>query len=287
MARIALQRPLKNKSPTNVHKDEGTERQSAGASTSLRLSFSLSLCLIILTACAASTQPIVKIGLVAPFEGRYRAIGYEAIYAARLAIREINAQGGLNGRRVELVALDDRGEPAQAIEAARQLALDPQVIAVIGHLRPDTTVAAQAVYCAAGLPNLAVEITAAPCAGTFALGAAPRDRWPDDRQVFVSNVPDPNNLPAAQAFVAKYNAIPIDGVRAGPIALQTYDAISLIFEALHRAPNADRVGVKTALAHNQFSGLGADYAFDSQGNLIEPHTYVFDYGQDRQPRLLP
>jgi len=47
---------------------------------------------IFLTACSASTQPVVKIGLVAPFEGRYRPIGYEAIYAARLAIREINAQ---------------------------------------------------------------------------------------------------------------------------------------------------------------------------------------------------
>ncbi len=256
--------------------------------TSLRLSLSLSVCLLILlTACTASTRPVVKVGLVAPFEGRYRAIGYEAIYAARLAIREINAQGGLNGRRVELVALDDRGEPAQALEAARQLVLDPQVVAVIGHLRPDSTEAAQSVYCAAGLPALAVEIATAPCAGSFALGAAPRDRWPADRLVFVSNVPDPNGLPAAQDFVAKYNAIPIDGTRAGPIALQSYDALSLIFEALRRAPSADRAGVKAALAGSRFSGLGANYAFDQQGKLIEPKTYVFDYGQDRQPRLLP
>ena len=71
---------------------------------------------LFLSACSASTQPVVKIGLVAPFEGRYRPIGYEAIYAARLAIREINARGGINGHRIELVALDDRGEPDKAID---------------------------------------------------------------------------------------------------------------------------------------------------------------------------
>ena len=63
----------------------------------LRPSISLSLCRSIplsLSACA-STQPVIKIGLVAPFEGRFRAIGYEAVYAARLAIREINARGGV------------------------------------------------------------------------------------------------------------------------------------------------------------------------------------------------
>ncbi len=287
MARIALRRLLKSKSPTSVRKERALERQRDGEKLTLRLSILLSLYLLILAACTVSTQPVVKIGLVAPFEGRYRSIGYEAIYAARLAIRKINAQGGINGQRVELVALDDRGEPAQAIAAARQLVLDPQVVAVIGHLRPDSTAAAQAVYCAAGLPNLAVEIAVAPCAGSFALGAAARERWPDDQLIFVSDVPDPNGLPAARDFAAKYNAIPIDGTRAGPIALQTYDAMSLIFEALRRARSINRAEVKAALATERFSGLGASYAFDQQGNLIEPKTYVFGYGQDRQPRLLP
>ena len=112
------------------------------------LSVLLSLCLsLVLTACA-STQPVIKIGLVAPFEGRFRAIGYEAIYAARLAIREINARGGVNGYRIELVALDDRGEAERAIDAARQLIIDPQVVVVIGHYRPTTTAAALNEYCA-------------------------------------------------------------------------------------------------------------------------------------------
>jgi ABC-type branched-subunit amino acid transport system substrate-binding protein len=264
------------------------ERSSRFFTPSLILSISLSLCLaILLAACTASTQPVVKIGLVAPFEGRYRSIGYEAIYAARLAIREINARGGINGHRIELVALDDRGELEQAITAARQLVLDPQVVAVIGHLRPDSSDAAMQVYCEAGLPVIIIESAASPCESAFMLGSAPRDRWPEDQLVFVSNVPDPNGFAAAQDFVKNYNAIPIDGTRAGPIALQTYDAMNLLFEAIARAEKIDRMVTKAVLAHSSFTGLGAQYAFDQRGNLIDPQTYVFEYDRDRQPQLLP
>jgi ABC-type branched-subunit amino acid transport system substrate-binding protein len=251
---------------------------------SLLLSFSLSL---LLAACTASTQPVVKIGLVAPFEGRYRPIGYEAIYAARLAIREVNARGGIDGQRVELVALDDRGEPERAITAARQLVLDPQVVAVIGHLRPASSDATMKIYCASGLPVIVIESAASACEGAFMLGNAPRDQWPDDRLVFISNVPDSNGLAAAQDFVQSYNAIPIDGTRAGPIALQIYDVMSLVFEAIDQAERIDRDGVQAALRSIDFSGLGAKYAFDQQGKLIDPQTYVFEYDQNQQPQLIP
>jgi len=281
-----LRTPVRN--VTEGKRDRGMESANRSFPQSLLLSISLALCLaVFLIACSASTQPVVKIGLVAPFEGRYRPIGYEAIYAARLAIREINARGGINGQRVELVALDDRGEPDKAIEAARQLVLDPQVVAVIGHLRPDSTDAALKVYCEAGLLVIAIESAAPGCESAFVAGAAPRESWPEDQLIFVSNVPDPNGLVAAQEFVTKYNAIPIDGTRAGPIALQTYDAMSLLFEAFRGAQPIDRAGVKAALSQIHFKGLGATYAFDQRGKLIEPQTTVFEYGKDRQPQVIP
>jgi ABC-type branched-subunit amino acid transport system substrate-binding protein len=245
------------------------------------------LLLLFLSACSASTQPVVKIGLVAPFEGRYRPIGYEAIYAARLAIREINARGGIHGHRIELVALDDRGDPDQALTAARQLVLDPQVVAVVGHLQPDSTDTAMKVYCEAGLPVIAIESATDACESAFVLGAAPRDRWLDDQLIFVSNVPDPNGLSAAQDFVKSYNAIPIDGTRAGPIALQTYDVMNLLFAGFARAEKIDRGGVQAALRSIDFTGLGAKYAFDQQGKLIDPLTYVFKYDRDQHPQLIP
>jgi ABC-type branched-subunit amino acid transport system substrate-binding protein len=256
---------------------------------------SLFLCVwlsVFCSACSASTAPVIKIGLVAPFEGRYRSIGYEAIYAARLAIREINAKGGINGYRIELVALDDRGDHDRAIESARKLAIDPQVVAVIGHYRPDSTDAAIETYCTQHVPLVAIE-SASPLPdvcrvplNVFVLGHASVERWPADRLTFVSNVPNPTELPAAQNFVAAYNAIPIDGTRAGPIALQTYDAMYLLFDALSRAGKIDRTGVAAAVAISNFSRLGRRYAFDPQGNLIDAKVYVYQYGYDGQPQLI-
>jgi ABC-type branched-subunit amino acid transport system substrate-binding protein len=98
---------------------------------------------------------MVKIGLVAPFEGRYRDVGYEVIYAVRLAVREQNAAGGVGGYSVALQAFDDGGDPAQAIEQARKLAADPDVVGVLGHWLQPTTNAAVRAYVEAGIPLLA------------------------------------------------------------------------------------------------------------------------------------
>jgi ABC-type branched-subunit amino acid transport system substrate-binding protein len=160
-------------------------------------------------------------------------------------------------------------------------------VAVVGHLRPDSTDAALKIYCEAGLPVIAIESAVQGCESAYVLGSAPRDRWPEDQLIFVSNAPDPNGLFAAQDFVKNYNVIPIDGTRAGPIALQTYDVLNLLFEAIDRAAKINRGGVQAALRQIDFTGWGAKYAFDQQGKLIDPQTYVFEYDQDQQPQLIP
>ena len=105
-------------------------------------------------------RPTVKIGLVAPFEGRYRYVGYDVFYAVRLALHEANEAGGVGGYSVELVAYDDGGDGAMAAEQARKLAADPQVVAAIGHFREDTTGAASSAYAEAGIPLVAPAVLA-------------------------------------------------------------------------------------------------------------------------------
>lgn len=102
-----------------------------------------------------SVRPTLKIGLVAPFEGRYRYVGYDVIYAVRLALREANAASGVGGYSVELVAYDDGADPAMAVEQARKLSADPEVVAVIGHFREETTAAASSAYAETGIPFVA------------------------------------------------------------------------------------------------------------------------------------
>ncbi|MBI4771480.1 MAG: ABC transporter substrate-binding protein [Chloroflexi bacterium] len=115
---------------------------------------------ILLSACVGSTKPTIKIGLIGPFEGRYREVGQEVIYAVRLAVRQANASGGVGGYTVELMAFDDGGDPAQAAEQARKLSTDSQVMGVIGNWLDATTLAAAPVLAQSGIPFLAT--TAAP-----------------------------------------------------------------------------------------------------------------------------
>lgn len=180
----------------------------------------------------ASVDPVIKIGLVAPFEGRDRHVGYDAIYSARMAVREINAAGGVAGHRVSLVALDDRGDPELARQAAASLAIDPGVIAVVGHYLPESTAAAEAIYRENGVPLLP-------------LGRPPFAPF------------DPLVLPAE--FREAYAAVtPFDEI-AGPFAGPTYDAIGLLREALAEAEETTgtitRASVQDALGGLKYQGV--------------------------------
>ena len=107
----------------------------------------------LLSSCAGigSTSPVVKIGLAAPFEGLHRHLGYDVLYAVKLAVRERNAAGGVSGYMVELAALDDGNDPAQSLLQARKMIVDPAVMGVIGHFSDEVALAALDEYHRAGL----------------------------------------------------------------------------------------------------------------------------------------
>jgi ABC-type branched-subunit amino acid transport system substrate-binding protein len=171
-----------------------------------------------LTGCRAieplRVDPVVKIGLIAPFEGRNREIGYDVIYSARLAIRQENARRGPGQVRLALVAMDDFGDPAVARESAEAVALDPGIIAVIGHWLPETTAAAREVYERAGLPFVA--------AGQGALGMV-----------------EPAVL--EPEFLQAYDDVTPFDETAGPYAGTAYDGVNLIIAALQNVEDSGRI----------------------------------------------
>ena len=141
----------------------------------------LLLLLLTMSACrfSGSTRPVVKIGLVAPFEGLYRSLGYDALYGVKLAVRACNAAGGVDGTMVELVALDDHFDPARAADVAREMAVDPDVMGIIGPLSSAVALAAQQEYQRAGLAFITLAtadaLTANGVRGTFRLAASDSD----------------------------------------------------------------------------------------------------------------
>jgi branched-chain amino acid transport system substrate-binding protein len=69
----------------------------------------------------------------------------------QMAVDEINADGGIGGRRLRLARYDDRESIDQGRIVAQQIADDPAVVAVIGHLQSYITVQTAGTYDQAGL----------------------------------------------------------------------------------------------------------------------------------------
>lgn len=100
--------------------------------------------------------PVRKIGLIAPFEGVGRPLGYAVLPAVKAALAEANRTGALGRYRVALVALNDDLSPDTAAAQARALAQDAAVVAVLGPFSADTAAAAAPILAAAGIPALTV-----------------------------------------------------------------------------------------------------------------------------------
>lgn len=126
--------------------------------------------LLLAVGCYGSTPPVVKLGLIAPFEERYRDDGYAALHAVRLAVQERNAAGGVAGRQVALVALNDNGRPDEARQRAANLAVDRDVLGVLGPMQYDA--AAGPALVAQGMPWIPLgSLTPAGQPDAFAVAA--------------------------------------------------------------------------------------------------------------------
>ncbi len=87
-----------------------------------------------------------------PMTGDSAQFGDMKVKAIELAIDEVNAEGGIDGKEVELIVGDDTGNPKEAPNVAQKLAGDDKVLAVIGHWNSSATLAARGIYEAAGIP---------------------------------------------------------------------------------------------------------------------------------------
>jgi branched-chain amino acid transport system substrate-binding protein len=82
---------------------------------------------------AQAADPI-KLGLVAAMSGQSAKSGEAIVRGLSLAIDEINAKGGVLGRKLELVVRDDESNPAKGVVAARELVQKEGVAAFFGGL---------------------------------------------------------------------------------------------------------------------------------------------------------
>lgn len=112
----------------------------------------------LLTGCGSGVPDTIKIGVAQPLSGSLADLGQDLLNGVTLAVEELNKQGfKVDGKPVtlEVVALDDKADPATGKAVAQQL-VDAGVVGVIGNLNSGVSIEAAPVYAAANVAQIAI-----------------------------------------------------------------------------------------------------------------------------------
>lgn len=92
-------------------------------------------------ASSVSLADTIKIGEVGSMTGAQATFGISTHEGIQLAIKEQNAKGGIKGKKIELVSLDDQGKPEEAATATTKLITQDKVAAVLGEVASSLSLA--------------------------------------------------------------------------------------------------------------------------------------------------
>ncbi|MCX5817705.1 MAG: ABC transporter substrate-binding protein [Proteobacteria bacterium] len=81
----------------------------------------------------AADKNVLKIGFVGGLTGKSSDLGIQGRNGVTLAVEEINRQGGINGRPLQLITKDDKQDPQTALRVDRELIVE-EVVVIIGHM---------------------------------------------------------------------------------------------------------------------------------------------------------
>ena len=95
----------------------------------------------------------IKIGTDLEMTGNQAAYGMDALHGAQLAVEEINKAGGVLGKKLELVSLDNKSEPSEAASAAQKL-VDEGVVAMVAPNMSSNALAAVPITGGAKIPSI-------------------------------------------------------------------------------------------------------------------------------------
>ena len=116
-------------------------------------SIALVSCLAILCFCGtAFAADTIKIGMLAPLTGFAAADGFSAYESVKLAVEKVNAEGGVLGKKVELICYDDAADPKQSVLLAHKLIGQDRIVAFVAGSYSLPTRAASTLFNDAEIP---------------------------------------------------------------------------------------------------------------------------------------
>jgi len=122
---------------------------------SLARSLIFAISLVALGAATAFAQTAggepVTIGVSGPLTGQNAQYGAQWKKGFDLALEEVNAKGGVNGRPLQYVFEDSQADPRQTVAIAQKFVSDPKIVVEVGDFSSTASMAASPIYQRAGL----------------------------------------------------------------------------------------------------------------------------------------
>jgi branched-chain amino acid transport system substrate-binding protein len=125
-----------------------------------RLPFTFSIACAVSVAASAATNDPIKIGHYASLTGKDASFGMTARKGALLAVEELNANGGVLGRRIEYLVEDIQSKQGESATAVKKLISRDKVIAVLGGNASTNSLEAAPICQNARVPMMAITSTA-------------------------------------------------------------------------------------------------------------------------------
>jgi branched-chain amino acid transport system substrate-binding protein len=110
---------------------------------------------------AATTEAAeeIRIGEVGSMTGSEATFGQSTHNGIELAIKEANAAGGIGGKQLKLISLDNQGKPEEAATAVTRLINQDKVTAILGEVASSRSMAMAPIAQAAGIPMVSPSST--------------------------------------------------------------------------------------------------------------------------------
>lgn len=103
----------------------------------------------------------IKVGIMGPHTGDNSSYGLACLNGAQLYFKQLNADGGVNGKQVEAVVYDTKGDATEAVNAYNRLVQEDGVTGIVGSVLTGPTIAVAQASVADNMPCVTPSATAA------------------------------------------------------------------------------------------------------------------------------
>lgn len=191
------------------------------------------------SAAGTASGDTIKIGGLAPLSGSVSVYGIATNNGVQLAVKAANDAGGINGKKIEYISYDEKGDATEATNAYNKLVENDKVVALVGDVTSTPTLAVAQAAVKDNLPMISATATAA---GVTATGA----------NVFRACVTDPFQ----GELMASYTAKKLGAKTAAILYNMADDYSSGVAEAYKAAAQAAGV---TVVAEEKFQTNDVDF----------------------------